>query len=61
MTFDEALARAEEARAEVIAVWSALADEPTPAAAEWFAEETFIHYDEHAPDVQRFADGLGAA
>jgi DinB family protein len=61
MTFDEALAKAEGARAEVIAVWSGLADEPTPAAAEWFAEETFIHYDEHAPEIAKFADGLGAA
>jgi hypothetical protein len=25
-------------------------------AAEWFAEETFVHYDEHAAQIAAFAD-----
>ena len=60
MSLDEAWERAEAARAEVRAAWSALPEEPTATAAQWFAEESFIHYDEHAPEIAAFAEGLGA-
>ena len=26
----------------------------------WFAEETYVHYDEHAEHITAFADGLPA-
>jgi uncharacterized damage-inducible protein DinB len=58
MTMDEVMAAASQARDEVRDAWAALADEPTEAAADWFAEETFIHYDEHAEGIGRFAESL---
>jgi hypothetical protein len=61
MTWDETMARAAEARSGVLTAWAALPDEPTDAAAEWFAEESFVHYDEHAEEIGRFAESLGAS
>ena len=60
MTIDEAFARAQAARAESVAAWTALPGEPTATAADWFAEESFIHYDEHAAEIDRFAASLTA-
>ena len=55
----QAMERSLGARGFVIAAWSSLADEPTPAAAHWFAEQSFVHYDEHAVEIERFAASLG--
>lgn len=56
MSLSEVLARSEELRARLHDVWSSMGpDEP---AAEWYSEETFLHYDEHAEHIARFAEGL---
>jgi Mycothiol maleylpyruvate isomerase N-terminal domain len=60
MTAEEAMARSLEARALLLEAWDGLNSEPTPAAAEWYAYETFEHYDEHAVEIGKFADSLGA-
>ena len=53
MTFDEVLAGAETARERVRAIWSSM-PEIGDEAARWFADETFVHYDEHAEEIRRF-------
>jgi len=55
---EEVLAAAEICRAKMQATWPTV--EPDEVAADWFAEETFIHYDEHAAEIAAFADSLGA-
>jgi hypothetical protein len=52
--FDEVLADAEVVRDRVRAVWQGL-PEIDDESAKFFAEETFIHYAEHAEEVLRFA------
>lgn len=58
MSVAQVLEASEACRAKVLAVWPTV--EPDEQAAEWFAEETFIHYDEHAAEIAAFADQLGA-
>ena len=55
MTFDEVRSRAEEARERVRGVLSSL---PTvdELATQWFSDETFDHYDEHALEIRAFRD-----
>jgi hypothetical protein len=48
-------AAAASIRQHVRGVWASLPD-LGPEADTWFAEETFVHYDEHAAEVRRFAD-----
>jgi len=57
MSVAEVLEASEACRAKVLAVWRTV--EPDEQAAEWFADETFVHYDEHAAEIEAFAD-LGA-
>lgn len=59
MSAAEVMERSLAARARLIAAWSWLTEEPTAAAAHWFAEQSFVHYDEHAEEIARFADALG--
>ena len=54
----EVLEASEACRAKVLAVWPTV--EPDEQAAEWFAEEAFAHYDEHAVEIAAFADALGS-
>ena len=58
MSIAETLAAAEACRAKLQAVWPTV--EPDEVAADWYAEETFVHYDEHAAEIAAFADGRGA-
>ena len=53
----EVLAGAEVCRAKLHATWPTV--EPDEIAVDWYAEETFVHYDEHAAEISAFADGLG--
>jgi hypothetical protein len=55
MTEGELMERSLAARSQLITAWSSLAEEPTAAAAHWFAEQSFVHYDEHAEEIDRFA------
>lgn len=56
MSSSEVLRRSDELRARLHDVWSST--EPDERAAEWYSEETFLHYDEHAEQIARFAEGL---
>jgi hypothetical protein len=58
MTVAEVLEASEAFRAKVRAVWPTV--EPDEQAAEWYAEETFDHYDEHAAEFAAFADAIEA-
>ena len=58
MSLAEVLAAAEACRAKLRATWPIV--EPDELAAEWYADETFIHYDEHAVEIAAFADSLGS-
>jgi hypothetical protein len=60
LTSEEAMARSIDARRALLDAWAGLSEEPTPAAADWYADESFIHYDEHAIEISKFADSLGA-
>jgi hypothetical protein len=53
-SFDEVMADAEVVRERVREVWQGL-PETDDESAQFFAEETFIHYAEHAAEVLRFA------
>jgi len=55
MSFDAVLASAERSRAEARDVWSSL-PEVDEQRAGLFADETSIHYDEHAADIRAFLD-----
>jgi hypothetical protein len=55
LTLDEVLSRAEAQRAHVHDVWSGL-PQPGAEAAAWFAEETFLHYEEHAAEVRAWKE-----
>jgi Mycothiol maleylpyruvate isomerase N-terminal domain len=52
-TFDEVLTDSEHARERARAIWNSL---PTveEQAAQWFAEESFIHYEEHMKEIQQY-------
>jgi hypothetical protein len=53
LSFDEVLAAAEAARERVRAVWSSLPEVDDVQAA-FFADETFLHYDDHGAEIRRF-------
>jgi len=55
MSFEDVLRGAEESRARVRSVWSALSN-VTEEAERFFAEETSEHYDEHRAEVQTFRE-----
>jgi hypothetical protein len=57
LTFDEVMTAAEAARASMRTVWSSL-PEIDDDRARLFAEETFLHYDDHAAEIRRY---LGSA
>ena len=54
MSWDEVVTRSEAARVRIRAVLSSLR-EIGPAAESEFSDETFEHYDEHTPEIERFA------
>ena len=56
MATDEIEAAAASIREHVRGVLSSLPD-LGPEADTFFAEETFVHYEEHAAEVRRFVDG----
>ena len=59
MTWDEVVAGTTAARARVRTAIGGLV--PVDDVAErWFADETFVHYDEHEEHITAFADGLSA-
>jgi hypothetical protein len=53
---DEIRTKAEEVRGRTLAAVLGLSD-ISPEAATFFAEESFIHYDEHRLEVERFVEG----
>ena len=53
-SWDDALALAERGRERVRAALVAFEDEIPEPAAQWFREDTFEHYDEHAQQVRSF-------
>jgi hypothetical protein len=53
MTWEAILAGAEVRRTRVRGIWDSL-PAIDDAAAHWFAEETFDHYDEHAEEIRAF-------
>jgi hypothetical protein len=53
-TWDQAIARAEAGRGRARAALSAFDDDIPELAAQWFREDTFEHYDEHAEQVRVF-------
>ncbi len=56
MATDEIEAAAASIREHVRGVWSSLPD-LGPEADTFFAEETFVHYEEHSAEMRRFVDG----
>jgi DinB family protein len=56
MSWEEVVSRAEAARERVRAAFASLSQVASSAESE-FVEETFEHYDEHAAEVRRFAEG----
>jgi hypothetical protein len=58
MSVEDVLEASEVCRAKLRVVWPTV--EPDEQAADWYAEETFVHYDEHAAEIAAFADRLGA-
>jgi hypothetical protein len=57
MTWDDVVAGAESGRERARAAIAAF-DEVDQVTETWFAEETFIHYGEHAEHIAAFAAGL---
>ena len=54
-SWDQAIARAEAGRERARSALSAFDDDPIPElAAQWFREDTFEHYDEHAEQIRAF-------
>jgi len=53
MSFDEVLAAAEHSREEAREVWASL-PEVDEQRADLFADETFVHYDEHTAEIRAF-------
>ena len=56
MGWDEAIRRAEENRGRVRSAFAAF-DEPPELAVQWFTDDTFDHYEEHAEQIRAFNDG----
>ena len=54
LTWDQVVQRAADARSRVRAALTAFDDAPGRAV-EWFADETFDHYEEHAAQIRAFA------
>jgi hypothetical protein len=57
MTWADVEAGAASARGRVRAAMAALSD-VDDVSEQWFAEETFVHYDEHAEHIAAFVDDL---
>jgi len=55
LDWDQTLAECEARRARVHEMWAGLGD-VVPAAADWFSEETAVHYREHAEEIERFLE-----
>jgi hypothetical protein len=53
-TWDAILRYAENSRERVRTALTAL-NEPTPKAVEWFEDDTFNHYEEHAGQIRMFS------
>ena len=53
-SWDQAIARAEAGRERARAALSAFDDAIPEPAAQWFREDTFEHYDEHAEQIRVF-------
>jgi hypothetical protein len=53
-TWDAILRYAENSRERVRTALTAL-NEPTPKAVEWFKDDTFDHYEEHAGQIRMFS------
>lgn len=58
MSVSEVLEASEACRSKLRAIWPTV--EPDEVAADWYADETFVHYDEHAAEIAAFADSVGA-
>lgn len=58
MTWDEVLAGAEARRLRVRDILGSLPSVDDQVG-RWFAEETFVHYDEHAEEIRRFMQAEG--
>jgi hypothetical protein len=56
MGWDEAIRRAEENRVRARTAFAAF-DEPPELAVQWFTDDTFDHYEEHAEQIRAFNDG----
>jgi hypothetical protein len=56
MGWDEAIRCAERNRTRVRAAFAAF-DEPPELAVQWFTDDTFDHYEEHAAQIRAFNDG----
>jgi hypothetical protein len=56
LTWDQVVQRAADARSRVRAALTAFDDAPSRAV-EWFQDETFDHYEEHAAQIRAFAAG----
>ncbi len=54
LTWDQVVERAADARSRVRAALTAFDDAPSRAV-EWFQDETFDHYEEHAAQIRAFA------
>jgi hypothetical protein len=59
MAWDDVLAGADAGRDRVRTALTELGD-VDDVAEMWFAEETYVHYDEHAEHITAFVDGLPA-
>lgn len=57
MTWDDVVTGASAGRQRVRTALTEMGD-VDQVAETWFAEETFVHYDEHAEHITTFADGL---
>jgi hypothetical protein len=54
MSWDEVVARAEQGHDRARAALSAIEDPPDEAV-QWFTDDTFGHYDEHAAEIRAFS------
>lgn len=61
MSLAEVRVGLDTARARVLAAWATLPEEVDDVAAKHFLWETTEHYEEHEPDLRRFAEELGAS
>jgi hypothetical protein len=56
LPWDQMLVEADAVRECAQVIWAGLGD-LTPEAADWFAEETSVHYREHGEEIERFLEG----